>query len=77
MKEKVRTNDAIDVSIFPRFDGCYVLPDHLDIEDVDLCDARIEQWVWSVGKMKDGRRLASLDARFYPSTDEYECVWLR
>ncbi len=86
MKRKLDSGDALDISTYPRTaEGDYVLTDAVGYQaehgDTDLCDARLETWVWSVGKsqadgyvtMADGTQrmlpggtyVASPSAKFY------------
>lgn len=76
MLEKLNKRDAVDVSAFARnADGDYILPDYAD--DVDYCDAKTEEWIWSIGRdLKTGQILASTSPKFYQNTG-YECLWLR
>jgi hypothetical protein len=77
MARKLRKGEAVDVSGFNRTpDGDYRLPDFAD--GMDYCDARDEEWIWSIGRYRhNGVILASRSNKFYPSTAEVECLWLR
>jgi hypothetical protein len=80
MQRKLRAREAIDVSGCRRTaTGDYILKEFR--YDTDYCDAKTEDWIWSVGKvlkplpsvMADGSRetlpagtfLASTSARHY------------
>lgn len=78
MQRKLDEGSAIDVGEYEHMtDGLYRLPLDLKIGSLDLCVAKTEQWIWSVGKHKvTGDVFASTDDRFYKNAD-YECVWLR
>jgi hypothetical protein len=76
MAEKLEQGDAIDVSGCERTPaGEYILARFA--EDTDYCDARTEEWIWSIGREHGtGRILASTDTRFYENP-EYLCLFLR
>lgn len=75
MKEKLAAGQAIDVSSYPvNSDGDYVLKGFT--EDVDYCDAKAEEWIWSIGRMEDGQILASTTNKFYQAPG-VECLFLR
>jgi hypothetical protein len=77
MRRKLNKGCAIDVSKCERYGGAYILPDGMFVDGMDYCDARIERWVWSIGRRKlDGQVLASLSDEFYQN-DNFECLWLR
>lgn len=79
MKRKLDKAEAIDVSIYPKnADGDYILDlNASDIEDIDLCDSKTEQWIWSVGQhLETGQVLASVSAKFYQNP-AFKCIWLR
>jgi hypothetical protein len=47
------------------------------VDDVDYCDALLENWIWSIGREETtGRIFASTDARYYQA-DGFECLFLR
>lgn len=80
MQRKLKSGDCVDVNTVgtKREDGLFQLREFNREADVDYCDAATERWIWSIGQHREtGEVLASLDARFYPSTPEFECVWLR
>lgn len=77
MEKALQENEALDV----RKIGEEISPGVFKLkyfeEGVDYCDARTENWIWSIGKNKTtGEIFASLDTRFY-SNKEFECLWLR
>ena len=75
MEEKLRQGLAVDVSAFPRTGNHYALDCYAD--DVDYCDAKTEQWIWSIGRRRsDGAIFASLTTDLYQNP-EFECLWLR
>lgn len=75
MQEKLKRNEAIDVSGCPREGRYYVLDSVRD--ECDYCDSVSEQWIWSIGRRKsDGKTLASTAADLYQNPD-FECLWLR
>lgn len=83
MERELKSGVAIDISAYRGVSGrqgqkpIYELPEGLFDEDKDYCDAKTEQWVWSIGKHKEtGQVCAALDGRFYLNKD-YECLWLR
>lgn len=77
MQRKIEDGDAIDISGFERTaNGEYKIPEDIFDQELDYCNAATEEWVWSIGKNKDGVILAAMDARFYQS-DDHECLWLR
>lgn len=76
MKEMVESKEAIDVSSCGRTpEGHYVLTSF--VEDVDYCDAKLERWIWSIGRNRTtGQILASTSSEFYEHPD-FECLFLR
>lgn len=77
MARKLAKGEAVDLSEYRGEDGTYLLPAELNIEDVDLCDAKLDRWIWSVGRnLKTGERWAALDGRYY-EVDGWKCEWLR
>lgn len=89
MQRKLDAHEAIDVSKFPRTpEGDYILRPRgqtragriltrEEVENMDLCDAQTEAWIWSVGvENGTGRILASVESKFYQHPD-FECIWLR
>lgn len=76
MADKLERGDAIDVSGCPRTEaGDYILPEF--VEDVDYCNARTEQWIWSIGReLATGEIHAAHSAKFYQNP-AYLCLWLR
>lgn len=78
MQRKLKSNQAIDLSGCDRTpEGDYILDPSIAIDDMDLCDAKTERWIWSVGKHKTtGQIVASVESKFYQNS-EYECIWLR
>lgn len=75
MARKLERGEAIDVSAFPREGKYYVLDAYAD--ELDYCDAKAEQWIWSIGRRRsDGRILASPVNDLYQNPD-FECLWLR
>lgn len=78
MARKLSQDTALDLGGYPANErGEIELPRDLDIEELDLCVARAEAWIRSVGRdTHTGIRWAATDARFY-QRDGYECLWLR
>ncbi len=83
MAEKLSDGEAEDISQCERTpEGHYILTGDLAqeaerMEGTDFCDAKAEQWVWSIGRnLKTGQILASTDAVFYQNP-EYYCLFLR
>lgn len=76
MQSKLRSGDAIDVSGCERTpEGDYVLKEF--VEDKDYCNAKTEQWMWSIGReLATGRIIASESNKLYQNP-AYECLWLR
>lgn len=76
MQEKLDKNECIDVSQFiNNQEGAYLLTDFK--EGVDYCNAKTEQWIWSIGRENStGLIYAAHDNRFYQHED-YTCIWLR
>lgn len=76
MAEKLAAGEAIDVSDCPRTpDGDYILAEF--VEDVDYCNARTEQWIWSIGReLATGEIHAAHSAKLYQNP-AYLCLWLR
>ena len=77
MKRKLLSGEAIDISEAKRtVDGQYIL-DGGFIEGKDYCDARTEEWIWSIGKhIESGHIYASKSTKFYQHPG-FECLWLR
>ena len=48
-----------------------------DDTDYYLQMGDVKRYIWSIGKSSNGLFFMALDSRFYPSTDQIECVWLR
>lgn len=78
MERKLKSGRAKDVSPFRTQTGRYELPPGFFEEDVDYCDAKLEAWIWSIGKERTsaGRIFASTSGEFYQA-EAYECLWLR
>lgn len=75
MQEKLKRNEAIDISGCAREGKYYVLSEIR--HECDYCDAITEQWIWSIGRRKaDGKTLASTSPDLYQNPD-YDCLWLR
>ena len=76
MQEKLRAGEAIDVSRCDRTpEGDYVLTAFED--DVDYCNAKTEEWIWSIGReLATGRIIASHSNTLYQNP-AFECLWLR
>lgn len=76
MAEKLRSNEAIDLSGNPMTkEGCYLLDDFF--EEKDYCDAIKEQWIWSIGiSYTTGLILASTDSIFYQN-EKFQCLFFR
>lgn len=76
MERKLKDGEAIDVSVCEKTaEGCYRL---IGFEpDVDYCDAKTEEWIWSIGQNDEfGFIEAATDARFYQKPG-WTCLWLR
>ena len=77
MGEMLRDGEAIDVSSYETRNGDNELPETIDLDNKDLCNALTEQWIWSVGKrLSDGVIIASHSSKLYQNP-EFECIWLR
>ncbi len=78
MEKLLNSGAALDLSIYERtHDGDIKLPVDLDIDDKDLCLAKTEEWIWSVGRnVLTDEVLASTTSKFYQDPS-YECLWLR
>lgn len=79
MEEKLKNGQAKDVSKFRTETGRYLLPEKFaENLDFDFCDAKLEVWIWSIGKEKTsaGRIFASTTGEFYEHPS-YICLWLR
>lgn len=51
MERKLKSGDAIDVSGFEQTaDGDYIVK-HFE-DGFDYCNAKTEEWIWSIGKSK-------------------------
>ena len=75
MAKMLLKGEAKDISRCEKLGADYILPELID--GMDYCDAKLERWVWSIGKRyADGVFVASLTAKFY-NHPEYECVWVR
>lgn len=76
MENKIKKAEALDLSGCERTEeGDYIMES--DPGDFDLCDAKAERWIWSVGKNKEtGQIVASLGTKFYQNP-AYDCIWLR
>jgi hypothetical protein len=77
MRRKLEDGEALDVRAIGKElePGVFELSRFVD--DVDYCDAKNEEWIWSIGRrLRDGVVLAATNARFYQN-DEFECLWLR
>jgi hypothetical protein len=47
------------------------------VNDVDYCDAELENWIWSIGRREaDDRIFAATDGRYYQA-EGFECLFLR
>lgn len=80
MKEGLESKKCIDVNTIGTekegFEG-RVWELKKFIEDHDYCDAKGEQWIWSIGqRVTDNRIFASVDTRFYQNP-MFKCLWLR
>lgn len=77
MEKKIREGECRDISGARRHGPHYILDRFED--GMDYCDAKLEQWVWSIGKRRsDGVILASTSQQceFYMNPD-FECLFLR
>jgi hypothetical protein len=89
MQRKLDNVEAIDVSDLERLGPYYVLREYED--GVDYCDAKLEAWVWSIGRAErtcsfmhegvefmvpKGMILVSLSNDLYQRPG-FECLWLR
>ena len=76
MQEQLVAGDAIDVSGCPQTaHGEYLLEEF--IAGKDYCDAKTEQWIWSIGRHREtGRIYASHSSNKYQNP-AFECLWLR
>lgn len=91
MEEMLKRGSAIDLSEcrMDPTDRFYVIEDKFAIHcletDIakDFCVAKTEEWIWSIGKLKEdfvdlskGTVLASTTDIFYQNA-LFECLWLR
>jgi len=77
MKKGLEVGAVVDVGVYPKDpNGYYLLPNDLDIDGKDLCDAQRERWIWSVGRRLDGQIIASVKTDLYQCKN-IECLWLR
>lgn len=78
MRDKLERGECVDLSTCERAGaGCYIVPPDVWQSDVDFCDADLEVWIRSIGRMHaTGVILASTDNRFYMN-DACECLFLR
>lgn len=79
MEQKLQSGEAIDVSGCPRWGKFYEVSGVFRGQDsgVDYCDAKLEEWIWTIGKHKVTRKIyASLGSELYQNPD-IECLWLR
>lgn len=76
MRHKIMDGEAIDISGCQRTkDGDYILKEF--VENKDYCNAKTEQWMWSIGKhLETGVIYASYRTVYYQHKD-YECLFLR
>jgi hypothetical protein len=75
MHRKLMKGEAIDLSNNEISNGEYEVIDF--IEDMDYCDQKKEEWIWSIGRHHITKKIyASTDTKFYMNP-EYECLWLR
>jgi len=77
MQEMLRSGEALDV----RKIGVEVEPGFFKlttfVDGKDYCDARSEQWIWSIGLLREtGEIYAATDAVLYQNP-RYETLWLR
>lgn len=78
MKEKLEKGECIDLSNHPRNnEGYYLLKETEVIKGMDYCNAKTEEWIWSIGKHRvTGKIFASRSPIFHQNI-HYECLWLR
>lgn len=78
MARKLSQGEAIDISAYRAPTGIYALPEGVVEPGMDYCDAKLEAWIWSIGReLTSARRIfASTDGRFYQNAT-YQCLWLR
>lgn len=99
MEEMLRRGSAIDLSECKKdpTDRFYIIEDPFALNclnnDIakDFCDKKTEQWIWSIGRMKEdrvfgkdettktlkkGTILASTTSAFYENPF-FDCLWLR
>jgi hypothetical protein len=76
MRRKLANGEAVDISARPKTpEGHYMLEEF--VEDVDYCDAKTEEWIWSIGKhIETGKIFASTTTFFYQNV-AFTCLWLR
>lgn len=68
MRMKLRKEEAVDLSACERTDrGDYLVPGFA--EDVDYCDAKTEEWIWSIARLTRPMscRMANGDERVLPT----------
>lgn len=82
IQARILDGRAIDVSWWDLTpEGLYVVPENFDLDalpdGVDLCDARRQAWIWSIGRDSvNGDRLASTGQEFVDKPG-WELLWLR
>lgn len=80
MLEKLKSGEAIDVSECPRWQGSFYdvtkVFRGLDAE-VDYCDTKTEQWIWSIAKHKVTGNIYASTTTFFQNGPDFEVVWLR
>lgn len=77
MREMLDKGECINVRAIGKEieHGVFLL--HTFIENKDYCDWKRQQWIWSIGRDKQGNAIfASYDDRYYLNP-QYECLWLR
>lgn len=77
MAKKLQFSEALDV----RRIGIEISPGLFELKlfdpEKDYCDAKTENWIWSIGvEKKTGKMIASINADLYGNS-AYRCIWLR
>ena len=82
MEEELRKGECLDVNVIgvplEGFEGVvWELKRGTFKDNKNYCDAKGEQWIWSIGqRVLDARVFAAIDTRFY-GNEMFACLWLK
>lgn len=82
MRDRLERGECVDLSQCARTlaGSRYIVPAHVFQEDIDYCDAELEDWIRSIGRRTHGDGFGQIHASTGNDlylNDNYHCLWLR